>query len=107
MLVAITSMKIKPGKRDEFIKASLICAEATHKEKGAIQYDYTLKSDDPDGVLCVERWENLECAMAHLQTDHFKAMSKVSNELSAGFEVRLYDATPNHALDSHFPPASD
>ena len=103
MIIAITSMKMKPGMRDKFIQAALKCAEATHKEKGCIQYEYTLKPDDPDGVLAIEQWENMECAFAHMETEHFKALTGYTHEIVAGFDVKLFDATPSNALAHIFP----
>lgn len=105
MIVCITSMKMKPGMRDQFIQAALICRKATLQEKGSIEYDYVLTPDDPDGVLCVEQWENMECALAHMETEHFKTLGKTTHETAAGFEVHLFDATPSHALDHLFPPS--
>ena len=105
MIVCITSMKMKPGMRDEYIGAALICAKATRQEKGCIQYDQVLSPEDPDGVLVVEQWENMECAFAHMETEHFKVLTKKSHETSAGFNVKLFDATPSHALDQIFPPS--
>lgn len=106
MIIAITSMKMKPGMRDNFIRAALKCGEATHKEKGCIQYDYTLMPDDPEGVLVVEQWENMECAFAHMETEHFKALTKDTHETVAAFDVKLFDATPSNALAHIFPSSS-
>ncbi len=105
MIVAITSMKMKPGTRDRFIKAALVCREATYKEKGCNQYDYVLTPDDADGVLCVEQWENIDCGLAHMKTEHFQTLGKTSHETIASFDLELFDATPSHALDAFFPPS--
>ncbi|MBN1317392.1 MAG: antibiotic biosynthesis monooxygenase [Anaerolineales bacterium] len=103
MIVAITSMKMKPGMRGEFIRAALICAKATRQEEGCIQYDYVLSPEDPDGVLVIERWESINAALAHMQTEHFKVLGKTTHATAAGYEVNLYDATPSHAIDHIFP----
>jgi len=103
MIICLTSMKMNPGKRDRFIEAALICAEATRQEPGCIEYDYMLSPEDPDGVLVVERWESLDKALAHMQTEHFKVLGKTTHVTAAEFEVNLYDATPSHALDHIFP----
>lgn len=105
MIVAITSLKIKPGLRDRFIDAALICREATYKEKGCIQYDYVLTPEDPNGVLCVEQWESLDCAFGHMKTEHFLTLGKTSHEVMASFDLKLFDATPSHVLDEFFAPS--
>jgi quinol monooxygenase YgiN len=107
MIVAITSMKMKPGLRDKFIQAALVCRAATYQEKGCTQYDYVLSPADADGVLCVEQWEDMNCAFAHMKTEHFQTLSKTTHDTVASFSLSLFDATPSHALDQFFPPSKN
>lgn len=104
MVIAITSMKMKPGMRDGFIRDALECAKATYKEKGCVRYDYLLTPDDENGVLVLEEWENMECAFAHMETEHFKLIVGKAREVAVKFDVKLYDATPSNALANIFPP---
>lgn len=103
MIIAITSMKMKPGVRDEFIQDALKCAKATRQEKGCVQYEYLLSPEDVDRVIALEQWENMECAFAHMQTEHFKTLMQKSYESVENFDVKLFDAKSSDAMAHLFP----
>ncbi|NLI93131.1 MAG: antibiotic biosynthesis monooxygenase [Peptococcaceae bacterium] len=94
MIVAITSFKTKPGKRDEFIELAQDCIKRTHAEIGNVMYVALLSPDDEDTIFYVEQWESLETALAHLQSPHYLAFSKKSVELRLGEpKVELFNST--------------
>jgi quinol monooxygenase YgiN len=95
MIVCIAKFKIQPGKRGEFLQNSQACILASRAEKGNVGYDALLDPEDPDGVVYVEQWEDMEAVAAHNKAEHFLSNQPRSAALRVGTpQVRLYEATP-------------
>jgi quinol monooxygenase YgiN len=67
-------LKLRPGKRAEFIEAYSRGAAATREEEGCVFYDYGISTVDPDTMMIMECFVSEEAHAAHLQTPHFKAV---------------------------------
>jgi len=95
MIVLIVSIKMKPGKREEYVKLAADCVKATRQEKGNISYDALLSPEDPDGFFFVEQWTDMEALGAHMKSEHFIKLSTASAGLADGPpNVKFYEATP-------------
>jgi quinol monooxygenase YgiN len=66
-------LKMRPGKREEFVKVYQAGAEATRKEPGCVFYDYGLSATDPDMMTIMECFESEESHAVHLKRPHFRA----------------------------------
>ena len=67
-------LKLRPGKRGEFVEVYQRGAEATRREAGCVFYDYGLSNTDPDSMIIMECFANDGAHAAHLKTPHFKAV---------------------------------
>ena len=76
MIILTANYRTKPGMRDKVLELAAPCVEATRKEKGNIEYALYKSVEDPDGILCFEKWENAECLKAHGQTEHYVAFGE-------------------------------
>ena len=87
MLIITGTYKIKPGRRDEFLKTVVdqgIYA-AFLKEKGNISYDYFFPYGSDDDVFFFERWEDMDTWEAHKASDHTMKLQPIKEEFLAGF----------------------
>ncbi|AEF85096.1 antibiotic biosynthesis monooxygenase [Treponema primitia ZAS-2] len=93
MIVCIAKFKVKPGRREDFLKNSRPCIQASRDEKGNIGYDALLDPDDPDGIVYVEQWESMDAANAHGKSEHFLANQPQSAALREGKpKIVMYEA---------------
>ncbi|MDR2487417.1 MAG: antibiotic biosynthesis monooxygenase [Clostridiales Family XIII bacterium] len=96
MILALFSYKTKPGERDDFIRAAqaIDLLGNTRREPGNITYEYYLPIEDPDVVLCLERWESAEAFAAHRGTDHVVKFQDVKAQFVTDVTPCIYDAVP-------------
>ena len=88
MLIITGTYKVKPGKREEFLKAvheQGIYAEFL-KEEGNISYDYYFPYGNADDIFFFERWENRDVWEAHKVAPHTVRLQALKDEYLAGFE---------------------
>ena len=87
MLIVTGTYKIKPGKRDEFLKTvndQGIYAEFL-KEPGNISYDYFYPYGNADDVFFVERWKDRDAWEAHKVAPHTMRLQPIKDEYMTGF----------------------
>lgn len=88
MLIVSGTYKIKPGKRDEFMKTIYdqgIYAEIL-KEKGNISYDYYYPYGNADDVYFIERWSDRDSWDTHKVAPHIVKLQDIKNVYMTGFE---------------------
>ena len=88
MLVITGTYKVKPGLRDEFLRAVIdkgIYSEFL-KEDGNISYDYFFPYGNDDDIFFFERWESREAWEAHKAAPHTEALQVIKDEYLSGFE---------------------
>ncbi len=88
MLIVSGTYKIKPGKRDEFLKNVYdqeIYAEIL-KEKGCVGYDYYYPYGNANDIYFVERWSDRDAWEAHKVAPHIVKLQDIKNEFMTGFE---------------------
>jgi len=74
MKFVIGWLKVKPGKRDEFMALALPFAATALKQDGVEFFEFHLSSTDPDSVIAVERYRTPEVHDLHHQTAYFAEM---------------------------------
>ncbi len=80
MIHVIARSRIKPGRREEFLRILKANVPTVLAEKGCIRYEPCVDADagvgggpDPDCVTILESWESPEHLRAHLATSHMAA----------------------------------
>ena len=87
MLVITGTYIVKPGLRDEFLRAVIdqgIYAEFL-KEAGNISYEYFFPYGKDDDVFFFERWESRDAWEAHKVAPHTVRLQAIKDEYLAGF----------------------
>lgn len=74
------SFKIKEGKVEDFIKASLENKSNSTKEKGNLRFDLLQDLKDEHSFVLYELYDNEESMEAHMQTNHFKKWFESTRE---------------------------
>ena len=92
MIYGVVSVRVKPGKKEEFITLFKSITGKVREEKGCVQYvavvDFDIKAPgqalDKDVVTILERWESLEALQKHLSmpymVDFFQKQAPLTEE---------------------------
>ena len=97
MINVIASIRVKAGKRSEFIEAFKANVPNVRKEKGCIEYLPTVDIDadlppqvlDENVVTIIEKWESPEALRAHLVAPHMLAYKEKVQDIVEGLSVKV------------------
>ena len=100
MIYVISSIRVKPGKRDAFLEIFKANVQTVLAEKGCIDYMPTIDVDaglppqvlDPNVVTIIERWERLEDLHAHLKSPHMAAYREKVKDIVEGMSLKVLEA---------------
>jgi quinol monooxygenase YgiN len=89
MIYGVVSIRVKAGKRDEFVQLFKSNAAVVKKEKGCFRYMLTTDVDsgmpiqlmDKDVLTILEEWQNMEDVNNHLATPHMAAYFEKEKDL--------------------------
>ncbi len=84
MVALIAKMKIKEGKIDEATDLFRDLVPKVGKEEGTVGYAICRDKANPDLLVVVERYRDMEAIQAHSSTPHFKEFSKAVGALLDG-----------------------
>lgn len=92
MIHVIASVRVKPGRRDDFLELLKSIARQVREEKGCIRYIPTVdivsglppQVLDANLVTMIETWESLEALRNHLATSHMAAFFEKRKEMVEG-----------------------
>lgn len=91
-LVLSARFRVKPSKRDVFLRLATATLEPTRKEPGNISYSFYEESSDPNSFIYFEEWQSYEALAAHLAQPYTQALLSRFNEIVDGEpNVRIYD----------------
>ncbi len=71
MYVACVSIQVKPGTRDEFVRATLDNAKNTRKEPKNLRWDFLQQEEDPDRFFLYEVYAEKAGFEEHQKTAHY------------------------------------
>lgn len=91
-LVVSVIFRIKPSKRDLFLRVALAAIEPTRKEPGSISYSFYEDASEPNTFIYYEEWKSEEALASHLAQPYTQAVLSIFNEVLDGEPiVRMYD----------------
>lgn len=91
-LVLSARFRVKPSKRELFLKLAGAALEPTRKEPGNISYSFYEESSNPNSFIYFEEWQSYEALAAHLARPYTQALLSRFNEIVEGEpNVRIYD----------------
>ncbi|MYA50388.1 MAG: antibiotic biosynthesis monooxygenase [Chloroflexi bacterium] len=100
MLVLVVSVKVKPGRADDYIAAVQADGEGTHaNEEGNFQFSCVRDQNDPDRFFLFEVYKDEAALEAHRGMPHFLKY----REATAGIYA---EETVRHMCTNVFPPDS-
>jgi quinol monooxygenase YgiN len=89
MIYGVVSVRVKPGKVQEYIALFKSIAGKVSQEKGCLQYVSTIDFEigvpiqtlDKNVVTIIEKWENLEALQKHLAAPYMEDFFKKEGAL--------------------------
>ena len=88
MHILFVTLKIKPERRDEFIKEMLLHAKgANENEPGCLRFDVVQDLQDPNTLHLYEVYKDEAAFTDHQNAPHYKRFSEVAGEWRDGPSV--------------------
>jgi quinol monooxygenase YgiN len=95
MIHVIATIRVKPGRRDDFVQLVKSITDQVTEEKGCIRYipAVDVASGLPPQVLdanlvtMIEAWESLEALRNHLKTPHMALFFEKRKEMVEGSSI--------------------
>jgi quinol monooxygenase YgiN len=97
MVHVIASVRLKPGKRDEFLEVFKSNVPIVRKETGCIEYLPAVDIDaglppqamDINTVTIIEKWESLEALSNHLAAPHMLTYRERTKGMVEGLSIKV------------------
>ncbi len=84
MVAIIAKMKFKAGKIDEGIELFKNLVPKVREEEGTLAYGICRDKANPDLLVVIERYRDMQAIQAHSSSAHFKEFSKTVGQLLDG-----------------------
>ena len=83
MLVVHVHVRVRPGRAEDFLAATLVNARASLGEPGVLRFDVLRDQADPDHVVLVEVYRDDDASAAHKLTPHYVTWRDTVAEMMA------------------------
>ncbi len=83
MLVVHVHARVRSGRVEDFLAATLVNARASLGEPGVLRFDVIQDQDDPAHVVLVEVYRDADASAAHKLTAHYAAWRDAVAEMMA------------------------
>ena len=83
MLVVHVHVRVRPGRVEDFLAATLVNAQASLGEPGVLRFDVIQDQADPEHVVLVEVYRDDDASAAHKLTPHYAAWRDLVAEMMA------------------------
>mgnify|MGYP006285159195 FL=1 len=101
MIQVLASIRVKPGKRSEFLEIFKANVPNVHREPGCLEYFPAVDVDtglppqvqDPNVVTVVEKWESVQALQDHLQTPHMLNYREQVKDLVEDLSLKVLQET--------------
>lgn len=92
MLVLNVIFKCAPGKREEL--RELVRAEGidvdSRNEEGNFKYEFFMSTEEPNDILLLEWWKDVDAWMHHRTLPHYKKLDEIKKGRVLGADIRKY-----------------
>ena len=97
MIYVVVSVRVKAGKRQDFLGLFGSIAPLVREEKGCLQYVAVTDFEsglppqvfDKDVVTILEKWESLEALRNHLALPHMAQFFEKEKSLTEGSSIKI------------------
>ena len=83
MLVIHVHVRVRPGRVEDFLAATLVNAQASLAEPGVLRFDVIQDQADPEHVVLVEVYRDDDASAAHKLTPHYAVWRDLVAEMMA------------------------
>ena len=83
MLVVHVHARVRSGRVEDFLAATLVNAQASLDEPGVLRFDVLQDQADPAHVVLVEVYRDADASAAHKLTPHYAAWRDAVAEMMA------------------------
>ena len=91
MIAVIAKIPVVPEKKQQALEVIRNLMKEVANEEGTLFYSVNVSDQDPNTLVFIERYKDMEAVSAHSSTPHFKEfMSKVAEFGAAKPEITLY-----------------
>ena len=93
MIIVTAKMKVKPDFKYEFMVETEPLIKHTRSEEGCLSYNLYTDIDDPNQLVMLEFWKDMDSLDAHMDSVHFKNFGKaIPKYLTCEIEIFKYEA---------------
>ncbi len=99
MINVIASIRVKAGKRSEFLEIFKNNVPSVREEEGCVEYfpavdvdaNLPLQALDENVVTIIEKWESLEALHNHLRAPHMLAYREKVESIMEGVSIKVLE----------------
>lgn len=84
MIAVIAKVPLKSGTREEAIKEVKVLMSKVAEEEGTLHYTLNIDKNNPDTLVFMERYKDLDALSAHGSTPHFQEFMGKAMSFAAG-----------------------
>ena len=84
MIAVVAKVPIKPEAKDEAIEAVKALMAGVATEEGTLHYTLNIAQNDPNTLVFMERYKDMDALSVHGSTPHFQEFMEKSMSVAAG-----------------------
>jgi quinol monooxygenase YgiN len=91
MIAVIARIPVKPEKKEQALETIRNLMTKVAEEEGTLSYSVNINEQDPDTLVFIEHYRDMDALSVHGQTPHFKDFMKQAAEFASGKpEITVY-----------------
>ena len=92
MIAVIAKLPVKPEKKEKALETIQTLMRRVAEEEGTVSYTINMSDQDPDTLVFIEHYRDMDALTAHSESPHFKEFMKQSAEFAtARPEITVYN----------------
>ncbi len=84
MIAVIAKVPIKPENKEEAIAGVKVLMSKVAEEEGTLHYTLNINENDPDTLVFIERYKDMEALGVHGSTQHFQDFMEKAMSFASG-----------------------
>jgi quinol monooxygenase YgiN len=84
MISVIAKVPVQPEKKDDALAAVKILMAEVEKEDGTLYYTLNIDDKNPDTLVFIERYKDMDALAVHGSTPHFKEFMEKAMTFASG-----------------------
>jgi quinol monooxygenase YgiN len=98
VIIVIARVRLRAERRDEFLGLLLEVQEASRRDDGCLNYAYHVEIGDPERMIAVEEWRDMDALAAHLRTEHVQRLIAAIGEMTEDLEIAAHEVARSGPL---------